>query len=38
VERRMENRDAMSQLSTQLKKRYPQSRESLALERGAFNE
>lgn len=38
VERRMENRDAMSQLSAQLKKRYPQSRENLALERGAFNE
>jgi type IV pilus assembly protein PilF len=38
VERRMENRDAMAQLSAQLKKRYPQSREYLALERGAFNE
>ena len=38
VERRMENRDAMNQLSGQLKKRYPQSRENLALERGAFNE
>ncbi len=38
VERRMENRDAMAQLSAQLKKRYPQSRENLALERGAFNE
>ncbi len=38
VERRMENRDAMAQLSVQLKKRYPQSRENLALERGAFNE
>ncbi len=37
-ERRMENRDAMAQLSAQLKKRYPQSRENLALERGAFNE
>lgn len=38
VERRMENRDAMAQLGAQLKKRYPQSRENLALERGAFNE
>lgn len=38
VERRMENRDAMAQLSAQLKKRYPQSRENLASERGAFNE
>lgn len=38
VERRMENRDAMAQLSAQLKKRYPQSREYLSLERGAFNE
>jgi type IV pilus assembly protein PilF len=38
VERRMENRDAMAQLSAQLKKRYPQSRENLALDRGAFNE
>ena len=38
VERRMENRDATAQLSAQLKKRYPQSRENLALERGAFNE
>lgn len=38
VERRMENRDAMAQLSAQLNKRYPQSREYLSLERGAFNE
>ena len=38
VERRLESREAMAQLSTQLKKRYPQSREYLALERGAFNE
>lgn len=38
VERRLENRDAMTQLSSQLKKRFPQSRENLALERGAFNE
>ncbi len=38
VERRMENREAMGQLGTQLKKRYPQSREYSAFERGAFNE
>jgi type IV pilus assembly protein PilF len=38
VERRMENRDAMGQLGAQLKKRYPQSREYSAFERGAFNE
>jgi type IV pilus assembly protein PilF len=38
VERRMENREAMAQLSAQLRKRFPQSRENLALERGAFNE
>jgi type IV pilus assembly protein PilF len=38
VERRMENREAMAQLGAQLKKRYPQSREYLAFERGAFNE
>lgn len=38
VERRMENREAMQQLAGQLKKRYPQSRELTAYERGAFNE
>lgn len=38
VERRMDNRDAALQLGAQLKKRFPQSRENLALERGAFNE
>lgn len=38
VERRMENREAMAQLGAQLKKRYPQSREYSAFERGAFNE
>lgn len=38
VERRMDNRDAMGQLAGQLKKRYPQSRENAALERGAFDE
>jgi type IV pilus assembly protein PilF len=38
VERRMNNTDAMSQLSEQLRRRFPQSREAVALERGAFNE
>ena len=38
VERRLDNRDATFQLGAQLKKRYPQSREALAFERGAFNE
>lgn len=38
VERRMENREAMAQLGAQLKKRYPQSREYSAFERGEFNE
>ncbi len=38
VERRLDNRDAMSQLGGQLKKRFPQSRENAAFERGAFNE
>lgn len=38
VEHRMDNRDAVSQLGMQLKKRFPQSRESSAFERGAFNE
>jgi type IV pilus assembly protein PilF len=38
VERRMENRDAMQQLAGQLKKRFPQSREFAAYERGAFDE
>ena len=38
VERRMENRDAMLQLAAQLEKRFPQSREALAYQRGAFDE
>jgi type IV pilus assembly protein PilF len=38
VERRLNNRDATFQLGAQLKKRFPQSREYLAFERGAFNE
>ena len=38
VERRLDNREATSQLGAQLKIRFPQSREYLAFERGAFNE
>jgi type IV pilus assembly protein PilF len=38
VERKLGNREAMTQLVTQLKKRFPQSRETLAFERGAFDE
>ena len=38
VERRMNNTEAMNQLSEQLRRRFPQSREAVALERGAFNE
>lgn len=38
VERRMENREAMLQLVDQLKKRYSQSRELAAYDRGAFDE
>ncbi len=38
VERALNNREAAAQLASQLKKRYPQSRESSAFERGAFDE
>lgn len=38
VERRMENRDAMLQLAAQLEKRFPQSREAGAYQRGSFDE
>lgn len=38
IERRLANNEAVTQLATQLKRRYPQSRESGAYERGAFNE
>jgi len=38
VERRIANRDAEEQLSIQLRKRYPQARETALLDRGAFNE
>ena len=38
VERRMNNREAMLQLVDQLKRRFPESRELVAYERGAFDE
>jgi type IV pilus assembly protein PilF len=38
VERRMENRDAVQQLAGQLRKRFAQSRELAAFEKGAFDE
>lgn len=38
VERRMNNREAMRQLAEQLKRRFPQSPEFSAFERGAFDE
>ncbi|OYT93795.1 MAG: type IV pilus biogenesis/stability protein PilW [Burkholderiales bacterium PBB3] len=38
VERRLDNRDAVSQLASQLKKRFPQAKETALFDRGAFNE
>lgn len=38
IERRLGNREAMDQLGAQLKKRFAQSREAAAYERGAFDE
>ncbi len=38
IEQRLSNREGMSQLGDQLKKRYGQSREASAYEKGAFNE
>lgn len=38
VERRLNNRQAMEQLASQLRRRFPQSREFLAYERGSFDE
>lgn len=38
VEQRLGNHEAVQQLAGQLRKRYPQSREILAFERGAFDE
>lgn len=38
VENRLGDREAMTQLATQLEKRFPQSREAASYRRGAFNE
>ncbi len=38
VERRLNNMDVSQQLATQLRRRYAQSREAAALEKGAFDE
>ena len=38
VERRMDNRDALMQLGMQLKRRFPNSREAAAYDRGAYDE
>lgn len=38
IERRLGNTEAQQQLADQLRKRFAQSRENLALDRGAFNE
>jgi type IV pilus assembly protein PilF len=38
VERALNEAVAMRQLSEQLRKRFPQSKETAALDRGAFNE
>ncbi|WP_399677055.1 type IV pilus biogenesis/stability protein PilW [Xenophilus sp.] len=38
TERRLGNREAVGQLGTQLQRRFPQSREALAYERGSFDD
>jgi type IV pilus assembly protein PilF len=38
IENRLQNREAAQQLATQLLRRFPDSREANAYERGAFNE
>lgn len=38
TERRLGNREAQNELATQLQRRYPQSREAQAFERGQFND
>ncbi len=38
IERKMGNNDVVQQLTTQLRRRYPQSKELASLERGAFDE
>lgn len=38
IERKLNNREAMMQLAGQLQRRFPQSREALAYERGTFDD
>ena len=38
VERQLNNRDAVASLGGQLQRRFPQSKEALAYERGNFND
>ncbi|RST53242.1 type IV pilus biogenesis/stability protein PilW [Variovorax sp. MHTC-1] len=38
IERRLNNREAIAQLAGQLQRRFPQSREAMAYERGNFND
>jgi type IV pilus assembly protein PilF len=38
IEQRLNNRDALAQLAGQLQRRFPQSREAIAYERGNFND
>jgi type IV pilus assembly protein PilF len=38
IERRLNNREALAQLANQLQRRFPQSREAIAYERGNFND
>lgn len=38
VERQLNNREALAQLASQLQRRFPQSREAIAYERGNFND
>ena len=38
VERALQNREALAQLGMQLRRRFPESREALALERGSFDD
>lgn len=38
IERKLNNREVLSQLAAQLQRRFPQSREAIAYERGNFND
>ncbi|RYF34667.1 MAG: type IV pilus biogenesis/stability protein PilW [Comamonadaceae bacterium] len=38
IERKLNNREALAQLASQLQRRFPQSREAIAYERGNFND